>query len=62
MGEEHDEDNDDHVDQDEDDSSSNEHPNFRSQLSTLPFVVGRPQLRTWQFFHLELDLDRKVTV
>ena len=62
MGEEHDEDGDDHEDEDEDDSSSNEHPNFRSQLSTLPFVVGRLQLRTWQFFHLELDLDTKVTV
>ena len=60
MGEEHDEDGDDHDDQDEDDFSSNEHPNFRSQLST--FVVGRLQLRTWQSFRLELDLDTKVTV
>ena len=36
--------------------------NIRSQLSTAPFVVGRLQLRTWQSFRLELDLDRKVTV
>ena len=60
MGEEHDEDGDDHEDQDEDDSSSNEH--LKSIVNLLPLVVGRLQLRTWQFFRSELDLDTKVTV
>ena len=60
MGEEHDEDGGDHEDQDEDDSSSNEH--LKSIVNLLPIVVGRLQLRTWQSFRLELDLDRKVTV
>ena len=57
MGEEHDEDGDDH--EDEDYSSSNDH---LKSIVNLTLCCGRLQLRTWHFFHLELDLDRKVTV